>query len=240
MIWIFGSVKIHNKFISNNIISNKVISNNITYIFSSTPPGAPLIFFRIFLKKWLLNKTTLHKIIFSYRRKHENCKVGVLIYLTTCNMWKKVRGASVAAGRHPDTVGNTAQELWTPLPPPGLPRLARHPDTVGNTAPLPRITPLGRDPDMVGNTAQELWTPRAAPCVVFLFSVRFQASLSVLQTKNPTALQWGSLVARPRIELGTSWLWIMRSNHLSYRAGNWSAKVILFSLLSNSCAIFPD
>ena len=27
-----------------------------------------------------------------------------------------------------------------------------------------------------------------------------------------------SFVARPRIELGTSWLWIMRSNQLSYRA----------------------
>lgn len=42
---------------------------------------------------------------------------------------------------------------------------------------------------------------------VFLFSVRFQASLSGLKTKNPFC-RWQKgfrcLVARPRIELGTS------------------------------------
>jgi hypothetical protein len=40
------------------------------------------------LKKWLLNKTTLHKIIFSYCRKHETCKVGAIKYLANSKMWK--------------------------------------------------------------------------------------------------------------------------------------------------------
>ena len=81
----------------------------------------------------------------------------------------------------------------------------RDPGKVGNTAFQDYLPTVG-DPGKVGNTAQEKRTTLASPCVVYLFSVRPQASLGELQTKNPTAFAVGfsSLVARPRIELGTS------------------------------------
>ena len=61
------------------------------------------------------------------------------------------------------------------------------------------------------------------------------------KTKNGESLStFSASVARPGIEPGTSWLWIMRSNQLSYPAIllNCGAKVWLFWITSKQLFVF--
>ena len=73
-------------------------------------------------------------------------------------------------------------------------------------------------------TSTSLEAPSAL--LVFFLRWRTKASFRVAHKKSPDAVHQGCLVvARERLELSASGLWIRRSNQLSYLAISWGANI---------------